>query len=399
MRQYIGARYVPTFADPLTWDNSHSYEALMMVDYMGDTYTSKKPVPPGIAITNTDYWVMTGSFNSQLSEIRGDLDNLESIVECDHWVFIGDSYVNYPNADISDETRQFLNVPEDNWHMKYKGGAGFIGASLGKNFKDLLEDAAADMSDYEKKYTKHIIVTGGTNDQSQSVSDIVTAMNTFKARALDLFPNAVVTFYWIGLSMNRMRDRCIDFTKFTASGADIAVVNVCPYVLIQSADFRDDFTHPTDASLHEIARFIGNHQATGTTCYAKHNNFRSAIEGPSSASGNLNYGPTFAGIKCYTEYLTLNYSTPITLSTDAQTGGIPIIKFRIYTDSNYNVPNMMPVRGTAFLSINNGAWEAHEVFFAYDANGQACLNLSTTPGTTSNVSSIKIRLDLSAGDF
>lgn len=399
MRQYIGARYVPTFADPFDWDISRSYEALLMVNYFGDTYTSKKPVPPGIEITNTEYWVMTGSFNSQISEMRNELSNLEDVVEQPHYVFIGDSYTGYADADISDEIRSFINVDEDKWHSKHKGGAGFIGATLGKTFLDLLNDIADDMTDYEKIHTVEVIVTGGTNDQAQTVSDIVTAMNTFKSRANTLFPNAKITYYWIGLSMNRMRDRCVDFTKFSAEGSRIGVVNVCPYVLIQSADFRDDYIHPTDASLHEIARFIGNHITTGSTCWEKHNNFRSSIEGPSSTSGNLMYGSTYGGIVCYTDYLTLNYSSPITLSNDAQTGGIPLIKFREYNNSEYNVPNMMPVRGSAFLSINNGNWEAHDVFTAYNENGQLCLNLSTTPSVTSNVSSIKIRLDLRAGNF
>ena len=34
-RQYIGARYIPVFADPVQWDNTKSYEYLTMVQNIG----------------------------------------------------------------------------------------------------------------------------------------------------------------------------------------------------------------------------------------------------------------------------------------------------------------------------------------------------------------------------
>ena len=44
-RQYIGARYVPKFADPVEWNSALSYEALTIVTHLGNSFTSKKPVP------------------------------------------------------------------------------------------------------------------------------------------------------------------------------------------------------------------------------------------------------------------------------------------------------------------------------------------------------------------
>lgn len=68
-RQYIGARYVPTFANPIEWDNIRQYEALTIVTHNRNSYTSKKPVPPGIDISNTEYWVNTGNYNAQINQI------------------------------------------------------------------------------------------------------------------------------------------------------------------------------------------------------------------------------------------------------------------------------------------------------------------------------------------
>lgn len=65
-RRYVGARYVPQFADPIKWDPNRSYEALTIVDYGDNRYTSKIPVPEGVDIANTVYWVLTGASNDKL---------------------------------------------------------------------------------------------------------------------------------------------------------------------------------------------------------------------------------------------------------------------------------------------------------------------------------------------
>ena len=57
--KYIGARYVPKFDERGDWDISNEYESLIIVTHQGASYTSKKFVPSGIDITNTDYWVCT----------------------------------------------------------------------------------------------------------------------------------------------------------------------------------------------------------------------------------------------------------------------------------------------------------------------------------------------------
>lgn len=65
-RQYIGARYVPKFAEPVEWDSTRSYEPLTIVTHNNNSYTSKKNVSKGIDIENTEYWVLTGNYNEQI---------------------------------------------------------------------------------------------------------------------------------------------------------------------------------------------------------------------------------------------------------------------------------------------------------------------------------------------
>ena len=72
VREYVGARYVPLFADPVNWDASKVYEPLTIVLYQGSSYTSKQVVPAGIDIHNESYWVETGNFNAQMAEYHQD---------------------------------------------------------------------------------------------------------------------------------------------------------------------------------------------------------------------------------------------------------------------------------------------------------------------------------------
>ena len=70
VRQYVGARYVPVFADPLEWSDAIGYEPLTVVLHEGNSYTSRQSVPVGIDIGNTTYWAETGNYNAQIEAYR-----------------------------------------------------------------------------------------------------------------------------------------------------------------------------------------------------------------------------------------------------------------------------------------------------------------------------------------
>lgn len=68
--QYIGARYVPLFAEPILWDANREYEPLTIVTHEGNSYTSRQAVPVGISITNESFWALTGNYNAQVEQYR-----------------------------------------------------------------------------------------------------------------------------------------------------------------------------------------------------------------------------------------------------------------------------------------------------------------------------------------
>lgn len=67
-RQYVGARYVPKIMGE--WDKNIPYEALSIVTYKGNSFTSKIPVPSKVDIGDETYWVNTGNYNVQVEEYR-----------------------------------------------------------------------------------------------------------------------------------------------------------------------------------------------------------------------------------------------------------------------------------------------------------------------------------------
>lgn len=73
---YVGHRYVPKIMGD--WDNTQIYEPLSIVQYQGNSFTSRQFVPSGIEITNEEYWAVTGNYNAQVEQYRQDVRNLES---------------------------------------------------------------------------------------------------------------------------------------------------------------------------------------------------------------------------------------------------------------------------------------------------------------------------------
>ena len=82
--QYIGARYVPIlFTNPddqtCDWKAGVTYEALTIVTYNDDSYTSKKAVPESVGnpADNPEYWVKTGNFNASLIALQNEVNSIE----------------------------------------------------------------------------------------------------------------------------------------------------------------------------------------------------------------------------------------------------------------------------------------------------------------------------------
>ena len=75
---YVGHRYVPKIMGD--WDNTQIYEPLSIVQFEGNSFTSRQFVPSGIEITNEVYWVSTGNYNAQIEYYRQEVSNVNNEV-------------------------------------------------------------------------------------------------------------------------------------------------------------------------------------------------------------------------------------------------------------------------------------------------------------------------------
>ena len=67
---FKGARYLVKFHNPIEWADTESYEAIEAVQHNAFTYISKQPVPVGVQIDNTDFWLLWADPNAQMEELR-----------------------------------------------------------------------------------------------------------------------------------------------------------------------------------------------------------------------------------------------------------------------------------------------------------------------------------------
>lgn len=76
--QYVGARYIPLFAEPLEWDRNTAYEPLTIVYNNGNSYTSRQYVPSGTDISNEAFWALTGNYNAQIEQYRAEVKQYDA---------------------------------------------------------------------------------------------------------------------------------------------------------------------------------------------------------------------------------------------------------------------------------------------------------------------------------
>ena len=80
MTEFVNVQSIK-YADPLQWSITSQYEQNTIVqDNMGNTYLSKKAVPVGISLTNSEYWLKVADFSGTAEQIMENIaaDNDEA---------------------------------------------------------------------------------------------------------------------------------------------------------------------------------------------------------------------------------------------------------------------------------------------------------------------------------
>lgn len=297
VRQYVGARYVPVFANPLEWSDTREYEPLTIVSYQGNSYTSMQYVPTSISIADTAYWALTGNFNAQVEAYRAEVRAFDDRINANATAINANAAaINANTAAIStnaaaisanaaaiaqENTNRTTNVmlafgdsygvdtisqgpvwceitanklQATELHNYCVGGATF-NSTKEKNFFVQVDKAISEIKNPE--YVKYVGIVGGTNDGSNSITDAIVSL---VAKINSAFPNAV-----IGIGLNASKQ---DILSYGAKQKRIAALNlngnfatpvfIDSVVYTQLADgcMMDDNIHPTAKGSNRIGTLM-----------------------------------------------------------------------------------------------------------------------------------------------
>lgn len=263
-RQYVGARYVPKFADPLEWSNNRTYEALTVVTHNGGSYTSKKPVPVGINITDENYWVLTFNYNAQFEAYRQMVES-EIDVKKKRILVIGDSYndqgrAQYATNGVTVWGVQAMNIlGVENYTNIGISGAGWIHAnSDGKKFIDALIEASP-----SGNYTD-IIVGGGLNDviHYTTPQNPMNAIAEFITLAKTKYPNVKIHIGVLGYTYSKYQVFEYNYVKAIRDndlGLDFSYITNIEYAIKGRKWLLSDNLHPTQSASTRIASAVVQH--------------------------------------------------------------------------------------------------------------------------------------------
>lgn len=368
-RQYVGARYVPKIMGE--WNKALQYEALSVVTYMGNSFTSKVPVPANVEINNTDYWVNTGNYNAQVTEYKEIVekeikdrknadteisDNLTNEInnrknaDKDNILWIGDSYsVNY-NHKLPNGVRDMLNAK--NWYEHSRGGAGFAGAWAGVNFNDLIEEAKNEMSDTQKEMIKYVYIVGGANDDKFDWTEIKPKVISTVANAKNSFPNAQVCFIFASSSYTSYLN-LLTKTKNISNDNLMPCIFAMPYYYLSGAFYNTDNLHYTEGATNYIISVIsnlicGSNYIPTVTC----NVANSCFEGWTPITKQLQVSAPSGVLKISAAYLTLSKNVEEPFETDQYKNTI-LLKSKPISNVDRDVFPLMPTRLYVQVKIKN----------------------------------------------
>lgn len=240
-RQYVGARYVPKyFENPdgsNTWLNGISYEALTIVTYANNTFTSKIPVPSNIGAPNDNpkYWVNTGTgggggseinelkekvenieneivdINNSITSINGSIANIEETINSlseYNAIYVGNSYTqgigSTGNKGIYELTKNFFSKTYAFYGTTGKGGEGFATyTNHQETFYNILQTHSSELTESEKTKITHIIFISAMGDsrwRKENENELTDTYEPFLTQVRDYiktnYPNAQMYIYF-----------------------------------------------------------------------------------------------------------------------------------------------------------------------------------------------------------
>lgn len=275
--RYVGARYVPLFADPLQWNSANTYEPLTIVIHEGNSYTSRTHVPVGIDIENEEYWALTANYNAQVEQYRQEVkafdgritavenktDEIEAELNADRYMVIfGDSWSsgNYSPNNLwwKNIGNQFGLVTKN---YAVSGGSFTEYRGSVKTISQEIDTAISEITDKSK--VEKIYVLAGVNDCFNGVDlgSVTSIVNSTIAKIRNNFNKAELIFSCDIPSILHPTMNANTISTFIANMA-----YACSYSKVKFYDlssmsycsnlYLDDQLHPNDLGMGYVAEIM-----------------------------------------------------------------------------------------------------------------------------------------------
>lgn len=393
-RQYVGARYVPKVVGE--WNKALQYEALSIVTYLGNSFTSKVPVPANIDISNETYWVNTGNYNAQVeayrqetAQLKKDLNN--EIINRkndtkDNILWIGDSYSENYNHKLPNGVRNMLNAK--NWYEYSKGGAGFAGAWSGASFNDLIEQAKNEMSATQKEMIKYVYIVGGANDSSFVWTQLKDKVVSTVQNARNSFPNAQVCFIFASCAYDTYLN-LFQKVKNICNDNYVPCIFALPYYYLTGSFYNTDNLHYTEEATNYIISVISNLLCGGNYIPTVTTNMASSCFEGWGTSGQIQVSAPTGVLNISSAYCLLSKSTVEAFEKDKY-GNTILLKSAPISNTVRGVFPLFATRLNVLLTINGVTYTDYLECSLDETNHQLIWTSNNTyPATSSIVMKIK----------
>lgn len=198
---YVGARYVPIYDGE--WSSRKNYEPLVVVQYHGNSYTSKTYVPAGVNPTNENYWAQSGNYNAQVEEYRREVRELTTLVNG----FNNRITANSSSITLINSWQKYMNL--------------FTNKKVAI-FGDSLSDAGRTDTHWSRTFKTLVESVGGTVDNYAHSGDTI-AKTVVAVKGVTKYYDIV--FVWIGINDWSMRTPIGTFKDVGAGNTFISMYN------------------------------------------------------------------------------------------------------------------------------------------------------------------------------
>lgn len=207
--------------------------------------------------------VQIAGFEIVDAKARKDINTLKN----KKYLFIADSYGVGSNPDgltLTTWTKlvpQYLGLTTDDYKVSNVSGSGFV---VGTTYLNQLKSFVVD----DKNSITDIVVCGGANDRTSTVTEIETAISTFMDYAKENYPNATVRVGHIGWSVNQNNSGVCSAVSLQAYRNVVkyggVYLNNVEYSNHEYDAFVSDGWHPGQKAQDMISRCIANAILTGS---------------------------------------------------------------------------------------------------------------------------------------